>query len=137
MSLFKQFPRAFATIVVTVLGMIFFPTDFENGLDFFELIFSGFGIGVGTGLSLLLTWIGDREIFTFNITPTISSILIGLGVVLLAVVGGEEGATLQQFLANLAATGEIVLGAVIGVLVKLFGDRNIPVFLDAQFERGE
>jgi len=80
---------------------------------------------------LLLTWVGDRKVFSVDLTPTMISIagLIGIG---LATFLGPAGVDLQQFINEFVTNGDIWLGGISGVLIKLFGDRNISLNIDEQ-----
>lgn len=130
-DLFKRFPRSFATILVLLLEIITNgATNFTDGLDFFTDVFAGMPVGIGVGLSFLLTWIGDRVLLNFNVTPTLTtaiSVLSAVTVILFGAVGGY----LSEFILSLG-TGQLALGGVIGTLIKIFGDRSIDIFTDAE-----
>lgn len=113
-----------------LLSLLFPGTDFEQeGLGFFELLFGSLAIPVGTGLMLLLNWVGDRNLITFTKSPaflTTIAVLITLAASLL----GNLSGVFIDFLSALQSTGELGLGLLTGLLVSLFGDKNIPFELD-------
>jgi hypothetical protein len=129
MNWIQENARILATVVVSILSLAFPLTDFSEGMDFFEELFLMLSIPVGVGLTLLLDWIGDRVLANVNITPTLVTILGVVAGILAFVLGDMVAAPILEFLDIIVETGEIALGAAIGVLIKLFGDERIPLEL--------
>ena len=131
MNFLQKNARLVSTIVVGLLALIFPGTDFqEEGLGFFELLFGNLAIPVGMALMLLLNWVGDRNLLSFTKSPAFLTTVAVLITISVSAFGNLSG-IFVEFFSSLQATGNLTLGSLIGLLVSIFGDRDIPVQLES------
>lgn len=129
-NFFQKYSRLVSILIVLILSAFFPGTDFETeGVGFFESVFSNLTLPIGAGLMLLLQWVGDRQLFSFKMTTTFQT------VVAILITGatfalGDLAPPFVEFLSNLQATGMIATGSVVGILISLFGNKNVPFELD-------